>query len=291
VSEVPLQLNGEMYLFYVDESGNRNPLTKVEEPLVILSLCLHEFQWRRLERNINSRKLRLIQEVHDRTGLEFELADVEVKANTLRMASEREHHRFFKHLSAAELKSLTDIMYDQLEVCHCWLHAVVVDKKCLREYFDTEKLSKKTYELILERGENFINAEHDKQNCIFILDNTSQQLDRSMALKHSYFQRSGTTSGLRLKHIIELPMFVDSRLSNGVQLADLCAYNIFRVFRDEDTNYPYFLRILPFVYKNAKLDPRRLEGIKIFPEDHRWGGFLDSVKNERARLLTQTSPN
>lgn len=277
-----------VYFFYVDESGHRNPLCCVEEPLVVLSLCIHEFQWRRLERNINARKLNLIGDVHDRTGLEFELSDVEVKANTLRIPTERTAHRFFRYLTKDELTSLTDLMYAQLELCHVQIHTVVVDKKCLREYLNTERLSRKTYELILERGERFIAEEHPKQNCIMVLDNTSQQLDRSMALKHSFFQREGTTSGLRLRHIVELPMFVDSRLSNGVQLADLSAYNIFRAFRERDVKYPYFQKTLPFVYKNQRMGPSRLEGLKVFPDDHRWGGFLEDVKNERARLLSQT---
>ena len=230
----------KMYLFYIDESGHRNPVCGVDEPFVVLSLCIHEFQWRRLERNINARKLKLIGDVHDRTGLEFKLSDVEVKANTVRIPSERAKHQFFRFLSKDELTSLTNLMYDQLELCHIWIHAVVVDKRCLRGYLDTEKLSRKTYELMLERGEKFISEEHPNQNRIFVLDTTSQQLDRSMALKHSHFQGKGTTSGLRLRHIIELPMFVDSRLSNGVQLADLCAYNVFRAFRNKRCNIPVF---------------------------------------------------
>ncbi len=179
-------------------------------------------------------------------------------------------------------------MYAQFEACHIQIHAVVVDKNRLREYLDTEKLSRKTYELLLERAERFIVEEHPKQNCIMVLDNTSQQLDRSMALKHSFFQREGTTSGLRLRHIVELPMFVDSRLSNGVQLADLCAYNIFRAFRERDVKYPYFQKTLPFVYKNQRTGLSRLEGLKVFPDDHRWEEFLEDVKNERAHLLSQT---
>ncbi len=84
-----------MYFFYVDESGNRNPTAEVETPFVFVSLAIHEFQWTRLERNVNARKLKLIDDVHDRTGLEFDLSDVEVKANTLRVPVERERHPFF----------------------------------------------------------------------------------------------------------------------------------------------------------------------------------------------------
>jgi hypothetical protein len=277
-----------MYFFYVDESGNRNPSAEQDSPFVFISLAIHEFQWRRLERNINARKLKLIGDVHDRTGLEFDLNDVEVKANTLRMHEEREKHPFFKNLTKEESRSLTELMYDQPQFCNVCLHAVVIDKKCLRDYLDTEKLSKKAYELLLERSERFIDAEHPNQNCVFILDNTTSQLNHSMALKHSFFQRSGTSSGLKLRHVVELPMFVDSRLSNGVQLADLCAYNVFRVFRDQDETYSYFQRILPFVYKNPNGGGQRLEGLKVFPEDHRWQELVERIKKERTRLLSQS---
>ena len=43
-------------------------------------------------------------------------------------------------------------------------------------------------------------------------------------------------------------MFVRSELSAGVQLADLCSYNIYRAFKYGDLTYPFFQRIAPFIW-------------------------------------------
>ena len=65
-------------------------------------------------------------------------------------------------------------------------------------------------------------------------------------------------------HIVEYPFFTRSELSNGVQLADLLAYNVYRAFRDEDVDYPYFRTILPKVYRRR--DTGTLAGLKVWPE-------------------------
>lgn len=65
-------------------------------------------------------------------------------------------------------------------------------------------------------------------------------------------------------HIVEYPFFTRSELSNGVQLADLLAYNVYRTFRDEDPDYPYFRIILPKVCRRR--DTGTLAGLKVWPE-------------------------
>ena len=44
--------------------------------------------------------------------------------------------------------------------------------------------------------------------------------------------------------MVEYPFFTRSELSNGVQLADLLAYSVYRAFKGEDLGYPYFERVL-----------------------------------------------
>jgi hypothetical protein len=100
-----------------------------------------------------------------------------------------------------------------------------------------------------------------------VVDSDSIQMNRSLAMKHSYFQREGTSSGSRIGHIVELPMFVESNLSNGTQLADLCAYNIRRAFMDGDLDYPYFARVEPHLYSAPHRKRTAIEGIKVFPDN------------------------
>lgn len=106
-----------------------------------------------------------------------------------------------------------------------------------------------------------MNIYHPKHNALIVMDDTSIQLNRAVAMKHAFFQRSGNQN-LKFRHIIEYPFFARSELSNGVQLADLCAYNVYRAFKSRDLTYPYFERLLPFFYRRPNQD--RLDGLKVF---------------------------
>jgi len=121
--------------------------------------------------------------------------------------------------------------------------------------------------LLLERVQNFLQEFHPKHLGVIVADDVSVQSNRSLALKHSFFQREGTTSGLKLRNIVEMPFFVRSELSNGIQLADLCAYNVYRAFRYEQPEYPYFQEILGRFYWSQATPGDKLDGLKVFPDD------------------------
>lgn len=86
---------------------------------------------------------------------------------------------------------------------------------------------------------------------------------------------------MTFRHIVEYPFFSRSELSNGVQLADLLAYSVFRAFRDEDFTYPYFERLLPSFYRRQA--GTALDGLKVWPEG--------SPLIERARAAWQAYKN
>ena len=67
--------------------------------------------------------------------------------------------------------------------------------------------------------------------------------------------------------------------SNGVQLADLLAYNVYRAFKFEDFGYPYFERVLPNFYRRR--DPRRAEGVAgPFTAGRSGPGSMERVQTE-----------
>ena len=77
-------------------------------------------------------------------------------------------------------------------------------------------------------------------------DHDDTSADRLTQLMR-HFHRSGTM-WTTVTRIIETPFFVDSRLTVGVQLADLCAYATRRFFENNDTDlfdriYPRFHRV------------------------------------------------
>jgi hypothetical protein len=105
---------------------------------------------------------------------------------------------------------------------------------------------------------------HPKHQAVIVMDDTNRALNRAVALKHAWFQRQGNRN-LWFDHIVEYPFFTDSQLSAGVQLADLCGYNIYRAFRYEKFDYPYFKKMLPYFY--IQRDGKKLDGLKVFPND------------------------
>ncbi|MBV6512226.1 MAG: hypothetical protein FMNOHCHN_01723 [Ignavibacteriaceae bacterium] len=276
-----------MYFFYLDESGEKNPGVKKTEPYVMVAVGLHEYQWKKFEHSINDFKLKLLGEINRREGIQLELADAEVRSSDIRIPTNRLKHKFLRYLTPDELSNLVDLFYSQFEERHIQIISAVIDKSRLDSYMDTEKLHRKTYELLLERVENFLKINHPKQQAIFVLDNTSKQLNKSLAMKHSYFLRQATSSRVRLNHIVEIPFFVESYLSNGVQLADLCAYNIYRVFHKRDADYQFFIRMLPFFTSRIKRPGIKGDGLKVFPDNHQWEELINLIENKRARLIKE----
>lgn len=111
--------------------------------------------------------------------------------------------------------------------------------------------------------EHYMREYHPKHQALIVMDDTSKQLNRSVTLQHARFQRSGNPNR-QFPRIVEYPFFTRSELSNGVQLADLLAYNVFRAFKDEDLDYPYFKMVLPSFYR--RLRANMLDGLKIWPD-------------------------
>ncbi len=165
----------------------------------------------------------------------LDLLDCEVKSTWPRIPKRRNAESpFLASLTDDDRTALADLYYAQLNNYYMRLFAVVIDKRHLYDYIDAPKLHRKAWELLLEPIERFLAEEHDKHHGIMVADDVGKRQNRSLAAKHHYLQVAGTSVGRRLRHIIELPLFVPSELSNGVQLTDLVAYNVFRCFRAEE---------------------------------------------------------
>ncbi len=282
-----------MYFFYVDASGTLDPQaegknadgsTFQKDPIYVLTaVSLFDGKWRRFEAAINRQKLELIARIQRQQGIKLDLADAEVKSTWIRIPKERAKRPFLAHLSQPELTQLASVFYDQIPNLRMHLFAVVIDKRLLFSYMDEEKLHRKAYELLLERIELFLYNWHSKHLGLVVADNTSRQMNRSLALKHSFFQRDGTSSGQRLSHIAELPMFVESYLSNGVQLADLCGYNVYRAFRAENIHYPFFEKLIPAFYTSPLTAAEKIDGLKVFPEGSDLAKLISQLEGYRKK--------
>jgi hypothetical protein len=264
-----------MYFFYVDEAGNRDPeiqgtnakgeaITK-DHIYVLAAVCLFEHRWHGFEKTLNRKKREYIDIIRRTHGTAFELADCEIKSNWIRIPKERNSRPFLSKLTDADITTLVDLYYAQLARHNMQIFSVIVDKRHLHDFMDAGKIHRKSWELLLEQIEDFMRELHPKHQGVLITDDVSKQLNQDLAMKHAYILEEGTASGTWLKHIAEMPLFVRSELSNGVQLADMMAYNIYRCFRYEDSAYPFFQRILPFIWTCPFTPDHQRDGLWIFP--------------------------
>ena len=258
-----------MYFFYFDESGSRDPSIGTQEKpkdhlYVLLAVGMFEGQWRRFETEISGLKLALASHLHQGGEGRFELADCEIKSNWVRNVKEREKKSpFLSVLAEDDIKQPVDTYFQQIAERRVVIMATVIDKRYLYEYTTHEILHKKTYEFMLERIQHYMREYHPKHKALIVMDDTGKQLNRAIAMKHAFFQRSGNQN-MGFPAIVEYPFFTRSELSNGIRLADLLAYSVYRAFRDEDVDYSYFQRLLPSLYQGR--DQTVLHGLKVWPE-------------------------
>jgi len=281
-----------MFFFYIDETGNLDPRKKISRAdgsevagdrlYVLTAVSLFEHEWHGFAKGIDRYKLRLAKKACSRTGSHIDLAGCEIKSNWIRISKERNAHPFLKSLSDKEMSGLVGLFFRQLNKRKMHVFSVVIDKYHLYDHFDQDKIQRKAWELLLEQIERFMQARHRKHQALMVNDDVSVQANKRLAMKHSYMLHHGTHSGMWLKHICEMPMFVRSELSNGIQLADLCSYNIYRAFKSEDMNYRYFQEILPHVWSRSEPILRPFSGIKIFPTDSPLRTLIDDLEKKRA---------
>jgi hypothetical protein len=288
------QMGAMMYFFYVDESGSLDPTATGKRAdgsafakdhlYVLTAVSLFESRWHGFEKTLNRKKQELC-DIHRHTNTRaprLDLADCEIKSTWVRIPKERAQRPFLANLTDDELAKLVELYYRQLSHHYMNIFAVVVDKRYLHDYLDASKMHRKAWEFLLERIEMFLRSEHPKHQGVLITDDVSRQCNRSLAMKHAHIQSEGTLSGTWLTHIAEMPLFVRSELSNGVQLADLLAYNIYRCFRYENADYPFFARILPYIWGSLSTPADCLDGLWVFPGESPLRKFRDEIAKKRA---------
>lgn len=258
-----------MYFFYFDESGSRDPSVGTEEMpkdhlYVLLTMGMYEGQWHRFDGELSRLKLELAHYAHKASKRTFQLADCEIKSNWIRNPSGRSKASpFLSALDDDDRERIVRTYYRQIAARKTVIMATVIDKRHLHSHVTPEILHKKAYEFLLERIQHYIQDYHRKHRAIIVMDDTHKQLNRAVAMKHAHFQRTGNQNML-FPSVVEYPFFARSELSNGVQLADLLAYNVYRAFRDEDLDYPYFKMLLPNFYRRR--GSSFLNGLKVWPD-------------------------
>lgn len=113
------------------------------------------------------------------------------------------------------------------------LFAECIDKLHFDPTLTNTTVHEQAFEQVVSRFEQFLQNTQGGYG-LLIHDNNETVARRHTELMKTFLQKG--TLWTQIENVIETPMFVDSQLTNMVQLADLCAYAIRRYLENGETD-------------------------------------------------------
>lgn len=269
-----------MYLFYVDESGQREYNEKTTAHFVLAGVAIQDTDWRKWNERINEVK----QDVFGTTEVEF-------KSTRLRQPDKC--RRFYLEpfgLTEEALIAAIDRLYQVITEAPILLFAAVINKRHMMQlYPEPEPCTEMAYRMLIERLDGFLQGCNPSPCGLIIHDLIQESVSRqsrdhqeAIIDLHNKFLTRGEGGLAVVENVIEGVHFLPTSQSNFLQIADLVAYNVYRQFQDHwqeweagvpldrCSKYPYFERILPKMHRSRA---GRIPGfgIKKFPVEKRDG--------------------
>lgn len=222
-----------LYLLYLDESGHsHDPATKF---FVLAGFCIFERQTHWLESAIDPIAARF--SATNPRAIEFHGAPMRGGKGEWEGVAPADRVQ-----AVVDILSLLEDRQLKLKV-----FASVIEKSTM----EPDEILQQSFENVACEFDKYLTALYrakgkgDKTNAqrgLVIFDKTSYEA-KLQALSH-VFKHQGHTSG-KLRNFAEVPLFLDSKASRLIQMADLIAYWIFRHFESgDDRGYkliePYF---------------------------------------------------
>ncbi|MEN2384865.1 DUF3800 domain-containing protein [Comamonas sp. A7-5] len=216
-----------MYLLYLDESGHSHDPSSNFFVLAGFSVFERQTHW--LESAIDPIATRFNAE--NPSAVEFHGA-------VMRAGKEMWHGIPPADRVQAVVDILALLSNPQLKVR---VFASVIEKSLLHQ----DQILSKSFENVSSEFDKYLASMYLKKNPqrgLVIFDKTSYE-EKLQTLSH-FFKHQGHTNG-KLRNFAEVPLFLDSKASRLIQLADLVAYWIFRYFQSGDDRgfkliQPYF---------------------------------------------------
>jgi len=264
---------------FVDESGEREYAPRTSLYFVYLG-CVVE------KKNVSSIEQEFKRIKRAYLGTE----QVEFKSNWFRIPKERKKHYLIPfNITNTILREMTGEIYRVIKSSPITLLASVIDKREMREKYGEKAYSPSSwgYELLIERYQYFLQRVGGEGDVIVDKISGKKPWGRYPYMKlikrvHVKMQKDGSTlQKVIVDRVKGMPSFKSSDTSNLLQVADFCAYNVMRQFRDyggeweEPTErylrmYPFFREIVGKLHKGPGGQIQGF-GIKKFPEKRKVG--------------------
>ena len=153
------------------------------------------------------------------------------------------------------------------EVAHCvsqWGFARVFAECIDKIHFDPRRASatvdEQAFEQIVSRFERFLQLTSpvgSQNNFGLLIHDNNETVARKHTELMTRFHETGTL-WTQLRHIIETPLFVNSKLTRMVQIADLCSYALRRYLENRETE------LFNLIFKRADRVDGRTVGVRHF---------------------------
>lgn len=253
-----------MHLCYIDESGTPEPTGNTSH-YVLAGLSIPDQYWHRCHAQMESVKQRYKledEEIHvawmlrdyveQRSIPGFETMPPEQRrSETLRKRAAEcsrlakgnpralketrnnyKHTEAYVHLTATERRQA---LLEIAELVSSWgdvrLFAECIDKVHFDPAIAGKSVAEQAFEQVVSRFERYLQNTQSGYG-LLVHDNNQTVAKRHTALMKTYLQKG--TLWTQVHHIIETPMFVDSQLTDMIQLADLCAYALRRYLENSE---------------------------------------------------------
>ncbi len=211
-----------MYLLYLDDSGSVP--NKNEEYFVLGGICVPEQSIRWLSHELDAIAFRI--DPTNASNIEFHASEIFggkiFPWNQFSNKSER------VGIIKQVLQSLTSAYQDTVAFA-CAIH---------KKSYPHEDIEKMAFEDISSRFDLFlqrISTEKDRKKGLIIIDKSSYEQGLQNLTRE--IRKQGNTWGNQLRTLCEVPLFIDSKASRLVQLADHIAYSVFRRYESSDLTY------------------------------------------------------
>ena len=211
-----------MYLLYLDESG-----TSANDHFVIGGLAVHEQDVIPMSEAVD--RLMARQPI-PMTHAEIHASPIRVGRGRWGLMGQQLRNRLTFDIVQLLTKSWSDSTRKPT------LFATAIHRASFPHY----DLHERTYEEFFARPNGFLGrlaSKGERHRCIAISDKS--KLESHLQSLMSGWRTTGGTTGAsipRLASYVEVPMFVDSRMSRLIQLADFVAHWVYRAYEHNDSS-------------------------------------------------------
>ena len=247
-----------MFFLYVDGSGNTRIKRKQKNNgfYVLSGVLVHERDWKIVESKLIELKKNIFPD--------FEPISWELHAHDIWNS-----RKFFENPDLKlNLEKKKEIFSKIVElVCaspEITLINIIILKDKLNDKYTTPKTKEYSWMILAERFDHFLRQQVETTNNGLMFVDSDQKVPEDEIKEIIWHAVRYGTNTQRILHVIEDPIFTKSHLRNLIQLSDMIAYIIHRVYSNHAEFEDWLEKLKPSMYQpDGNL---KSFGLKEFPD-------------------------